>query len=215
VLLEISNMKEPQTEYIWGCKWQNGQMRWELYTYLFRNSTRKAATELRWYPMLRGKQVPSDLHIVSTDLFDDETARGPLEHCYWSRQPLQLPFWGWGTQNGAHESRYVADKRARLKNNASVYLRSIGITDVDIGELEYPCEEVCVHNKAEDSIYIQYLGISFDDFVLFLQRNSYPQALLDHITDNADKYRNLVHEVTQVYDRRSGQYVRSGFYGNL
>jgi hypothetical protein len=215
VLLEISRMTENNNEYVWGCKWYNGIMRWELYTYLFKNSKPKTEYEIESYKddALFGDK----LCVVSTDLFDADPVVGPDRHKYWADQDLMLPFIGWGTQGSddAHESYYILDRYARFKKNFKEYLRAIHITETDAFELDYECDEVCIFNKKKDEIFVMYLGIKLDDFINFLISNKYPGYFISHVIENYSKYVNIVHEIAIVYDIKSRRVVRTAFYGNV
>jgi hypothetical protein len=73
---------------------------------------------------------------------------------------------------------------------------------------------MCLWNKKGD-YFIQWLGISIDDFIHFLVENDYGLCFINHITENRNKYSYLAHEITIVYDKVSLTPYRSGFYGCL
>ena len=66
--------------------------------------------------------------------------------------------------------------------------------------LKYNCSYYCIHNKNPEQIFIQYLGISINDFILFLEEFKYSYMLIEHIKTNVDKYNDILHEITIVYD---------------
>ena len=75
------------------------------------------------------------------------------------------------------------------------------------------CKYICVHNKFDGNIFIQYLGIDIEEFINFLNEYEYPTSLLNHVVDNKHMYRNIAHEITIVYDIKTMKAVRTGFYG--
>ena len=79
--------------------------------------------------------------------------------------------------------------------------------------LKYVCKHICIHNKGLDQIFIQYLGISVEDFISFLRHFEYPISLLDHVLTNKKRYNDISHEITVVYDKTTQQVVRTSFYG--
>jgi hypothetical protein len=80
---------------------------------------------------------------------------------------------------------------------------------------QYNCKHICVHNKMNNQLFIQYLGITVEDFVWFLIKFGYDIHLIKHVITNMHMYRNINHEITIVYDIQTGEPIRSGFYGIL
>ena len=78
---------------------------------------------------------------------------------------------------------------------------------------KYKCTHYCIHNKYTNQIFIQYLGISVDDFINFLYEFNYPNNLQIHVKDNMNKYKNIIHEITIVYDIETTKPIRSAIYG--
>jgi len=82
---------------------------------------------------------------------------------------------------------------------------------------DYSCKNICIHKKilspTKTDFFIQYLGISVHDFLKFLNLFQYPDALILHVIANVQKYEELVHEITIVYDAVTCMPIRSGFYG--
>ena len=77
--------------------------------------------------------------------------------------------------------------------------------------LKYTCKEYSVHNKFDNSIFIQYFDIGIDNFILFLEEFKYP--ILNHVKKHKNKYKNICHEVTIVYELETDKVLRTGFYG--
>lgn len=215
VLLEISQYVKKNVEYVWGCKWQDGCMRWEIYTYTFKNSKLKSDEELAAYddPEIYNENVC----IVSTDFYDADPVVGPDRHRYYTKQDLILPFKGWGDRgaNNEPESHYIIDKSDRFIENFNDYLAEIGITTKYKFNPEYECDEICIHNKNKEEIFIQYLGVTVDAFLSFLMKNKYPDHLISHVIENKSMYQNILHEITVVYDIHTGRTIRTAFYGNV
>ena len=94
------------------------------------------------------------------------------------------------------------------------YMTKLGYNDIkdsfrDIILNKYKCYEICIHNKKHNQIFVQYLGISNSDFITFLTENNYMKNIIDFV-DNDYIINN---EITIVYDIKSKEIVRSGFYG--
>jgi hypothetical protein len=81
---------------------------------------------------------------------------------------------------------------------------------------KYTSYDICIHNKKPGEIFVQYLGLTNEEFVEFLTVNGYPQHIIDFVTNqiNIGTY-NINNEITIVYNTETQEVVRSGFYGNL
>ena len=81
---------------------------------------------------------------------------------------------------------------------------------------KYECYQICIHNKTDKQIFVQYLGISNEDFLSFLNFNNYPNHLINFIEKqvNLDNYK-INNEITIVYATDTQKVVRTGFYGNI
>ena len=211
VLLEITQRTKNGTSYVWGVKWENGRLRWELYTYFFNKTG--------WLKSAPEGDPP--LLITSIDLFDAPEPCGPLTHAYSSSQgrDLSLPFFGFVTQGDEKlpESRFVADRNDRFPGRFTEHLKAIGVKR-DATHLQgllgaYACDYICIHNKREDELYIQYYNISVEAFVSFLLEHAYPPRLISHVLAHKEQYRNIRHEITVVYRFDTGKPVRTAFYG--
>ena len=75
---------------------------------------------------------------------------------------------------------------------------------------KYKCYETSIHNKNKDHIFIQYLGISLNDFVSFLKDNDYASNIINVVLN--EPY-NLNNEITIVYNLNDLKIVRSAIYG--
>jgi Cupin-like domain len=195
VLLEITNRKRDGQSYIWGCKWHNNVMRWELYTYT----------------------LHSNPIIVSTDLFDTKNPVGPITHKYYSLKLGQsFPYEGYGTMGEPEEpeSKFIVDFTHKFNGE---HLKRIGISDMSLIYLfrKYPCEQICVFNKQSDEIFVQYYNISIDNFIHFLIENKWPSKFISYVMSNKELYKNIRHEITIVYNIKTRAHVRTAFYGNV
>jgi len=132
----------------------------------------------------------------------------------------QLPFWGNGSylrnNKKITESKiFVIDSYESFKLNYDDYMIKL---DYEVIKDEfktiildkYECYEICIHNKHPEQIFVQYLGISNKDFTNFLIDNEYDQPIIDYYKNNNFKINN---EITIVYDIKTKEIVRSGFYG--
>jgi hypothetical protein len=208
VLNNISKLfyKYPHTNLIWGVKKDGNNYRWEIYYYTLRE----------------------DIRIRSWDILGDKYDISEEEHYYFKHDdvPLGLPFWGYGKfkKQGVlyPESKiFVIDTYRSFYDNYNKYMDKLGYGVIkqifrDVVLEKYTCYEICIHNKKPDQIFIQYLGISNQDFLQFLIEQAYPANVVDFVQKNinANKY-YINNEITIVYDIKSQQIVRSGFYGNL
>ena len=211
VLRAITHRTKNGTSYVWGVKREKDGLRWELYTYFF--------DKKGWLESAPEGDPP--LLITSIDLFDREEPVGPTTHAYFSSQGrvLSLPFFGFGTQgdDGRPESRFVVDRNDRFPDRFFEHLKAIGI-ERDAGHLKdllgaYACDYICIHNKREDELYVQYYNIPIEAFISFLVEHDYPPRLVSHVLANRERYRNIRHEITVVYGFDTGKPVRTAFYG--
>lgn len=213
---------------VYGCKQGPGDtMRVELYSYHFHPQfpTRPLA-----FRRLAPNGVPAvDLAterrgciLHSVDLRGADPVVGPAVHFYYREQPtLYLPLFGRGTEataaGGEHpESRFVVDTATAVQARFVEYMARLQFTDVPAAWrpllTRYAATYLCIHNKFTGQLFLQFLGITFDDFVHVLEEHGYPVVFVEHVKAHRDQYVDLIHEVTLVYDAR-GAPVRTAFYG--
>lgn len=197
--------KYQNSNLIWGFKKNKNEYRWEVYNYTLENKT----------------------IITSWDLYSDCYEISDEEHYYFKHDgPDGLPFWGYGKYKKNNiiydESKiFVVDNYDSFSTNYDDYMERLDYQSIktkfrkNILE-KYKCYQICVHNKKINEIFIQYLGISNDDFVEFLLTNNYPSYVIDFVVDkiNLNQYK-INNEITIVYDIKTQNILRSGFYGNL
>lgn len=197
---------------VWGCKKQGDHMRWEVYQYQYdiKDSSKMS-------PLLKNH----DVVITSRDVYDTQDVIGDEDHIYKCDDGyVGYPFFGHGYKNGNDpESIFVLDGTNRFKANYVEYMKKIGFGD-RVNKFfsyldQYECKHICVHNKLNNQFFIQYLGITVEDFAWFLVNFGYDIHLIKHVISNMHMYRDVNHEITIVYDIETGQPVRSGFYGIL
>lgn len=209
VLSNISKLylKYKDTNLIWGFKKYKNFYRWEIYNYTLDDMTRITS----W-----------DIHSGEYHISDDE-------HYYFKYNDISslgLPFWGYSKYKKDNElydesKIFVVDDYHSFNVNYDNYMDRLGYGDIKttfkkVILEKYGCYQICIHNKTEGEIFVQYLGISNKDFLVFLIMNEYPQHIIKFVKKQMrlKKY-NINNEITIVYDIESQNIIRSGFYGNL
>lgn len=209
VLNNISKLYEKYGSIIliWGFKKTGDEYRWEIYRASFMNKTK----------------------ITSWDIHSNEYNISEEKHYYFKigdESTNKLPFWGYGKYKKNNiiydESKiFVVDTYDAFNKNYDEYMDrldygSIKTTFKDIILEKYKCNEICIHNKKPNQIFVQYLGITNDEFVDFLTINQYPEYIINFVTENVEMNNyNIINEITIVYDIDKQNIIRSGFYGNL
>ena len=193
--------KNGKNKTVWGCKNKNGELRWEFYKYT----------------------LDSNKVVESFDVFNKEPYIGDEKHYYYKlhkNTKTRFPFWGYGTYelDGKEypESKiFVIDSYTNFSNNYITFMKKLGYSNIaekfkNIILKKYKCYEICIHNKKEGQIFVQYLGISKKDFTSFLKECNYNMKLIKHIETSNYKINN---EITLVYNIKTMNIIRSGFYG--
>ena len=218
VLREVTKMKdEAKSPLIWGCKWQDGVMRWEIYAYHFNIHNNSYNN-----PNLEGfrlkEKTPCLIH--SIDLLDRDDPIGPDIHYYYkTSEGSDFPIFGTGTTGlETPESIFCIDTQDQMKKHFKNHFQKIGFKEENIERYKvlldkYDCKQNAIWNKYKDQIYIQYFGISLSDFIQFLKEHKYPKKLIDHVSKH--NYQEIEHEISIIYDLKTLQPVRTGFYGIL
>ena len=208
VLCNISKLFEKYGQnLVWGFKKSGDDYRWEIYKY-----------DLQQDPII----TSWDLHKNAYDISD-------IEHYYFKEDtntPLGLPFWGVSKfkKDGDlyEESKiFVLDDYIPFKENYDLYMSKLGYGIIknkfkEIILEKYKCYQICIHNKTENQIFVQYLGISNKDFISFLNLYDYPSHLTNFIEEqiSLDNYK-INNEITIVYEIDTQKVIRTGFYGNI
>jgi|694.fasta_scaffold09781_7 hypothetical protein len=222
---------------VWGCKLKDGKMRWELYMYhylpdlsnnkneelikvLIENNDDNDRKSLYEY---NKECMNKDLIIHSFDINLDSNPVDSDVHLYYKAGGYSKPFFGYGKtilRDGSieFESNYVLDEQVNFYNNFEEYTKTIKAKNVkNCKELLklYKCKDICIFSKNQDEIFIMYIGISLHDFIKFLNKYNYPDSLINHVKENKDKYMNIKHEITIVFNKRTLNVIRTAFYGVL
>lgn len=195
---------------VWGCKKEGKNMRWEIYQYQYDIKESSKIT-----PLLRDHNVV----ITSKDVYDTPEVIGHENHIYTRDDTsLDYPFFGHGYKNeNETESIFVLDYTCSFKNNFMKYMKHIGFEEHTNKFHQYlnnyTSKHICASNKFKDQLFLQYIGITVEEFLSFLIRFEYDQHLIKHVMNNMHLYRDINHEITIVYDIKTMKPVRSGFYG--
>ena len=211
---------------IWGFKKKGDELRWEIYFYHFDMQNSSMETNLKNVCI---KDVPSckyfssfdkTMIIHSFDMYNNEKAWGEDMHLYHRSSDMVIPFFGNGSTISVQgviskESLFVLDTSTNFINHFSSHLKNIQLDAQDFETYlkHYKCKNICIHNKFDGNIFIQYLGIVVIDFIQFLKQFKYPTVLIDHVIKYCDFYENIEHEITIVYNIETKIPVRSAFYG--
>lgn len=210
VLSEVSKFHETfkANNLVWGFKKTSGAdgvYRWELYHYTL-------------------DQQPS---ITSWDLTNSTPVKGDAVHFYYNHDKdntVKLPFWGYGTEYKNERitpeaNMFVVDCYEGFVANYDNHMKKLGFDHIKNTFKELICNkystyEISVHNKKENQIFVQYLGIQTSEFLSFLIENNYPTSLVNYVRQHINKLK-INHEITIVYDTTTREPIRSGFYGLL
>ena len=208
VLSNISKLFEKHgCNLVWGFKKSGNDYRWEIYKY----------------------DLQQDPIITSWDIYENTYEISDVEHYYFKENthtPLGLPFWGISKYKKGddlyEESKiFVLDDYIPFKENYDSYMKKLGYDDIsdkfkNIILEKYKCYQICIHNKTDNQIFVQYLGISNQDFLSFLNLNDYPSHLINFVEEQIKLNRyNINNEITIVYEIHTQKVVRTGFYGNI
>lgn len=207
----ISKLEHFPNKSVWGCKKEGKHMRWEIYQYQYDIIDPSIIT-----PLLRDH----DIVITSTDIYDTQEVFGNESHIYKHDNGVVYPFFGHGYKNGDEpESIFVLDETERFKSKFKNYMEKIEF-GVDVNKFysyldQYTSKHICIFNKFKDQIFIMYFGLKVDEFLWFLIKYGYDTHLIQHVMMNTHLYKDICHEIAIVYDIKTGEPVRSGFYGIL
>ena len=229
---------------VWGCKRmaESGVMRWEVYAYHFnyvntgrRNTDKVIDLLLDQHPYARAEAGLPEALLHSFDVADAPTIPEILNgnvHVYKTLPgcgagPITLPVFGEGTTvspagDVTRESSYVIGTRAQFTDHYMHFMTGVGFEESTATAFQavvlerYPGSPVlCVHNKFDGNVFVQYLGVSTAEFLQFLQAFAYPRSLCTHVAEHADKYAAVPHEITIVFHGETHIPIRTAFYGTL
>ena len=228
------NKSDPLKKLVWGCKKQDDVYRWEIYNYHYEQYDNTKTNKTDWTAIILNRNSISrkiaciikekKTIINSVDILNSVDCLNGEHHSYEmgkNMTALILPFYGNGYDiiNNKRQkvSTFVYDTYENVIKNGEKYCCQLKLSyNNKVKELlqKYKACDMCLWNKKGD-YFIQWLGISIDNFIHFLQENNYGQCFINHIMENRNKYDFLAHEITIVYDKVTLTPYRSGFYGCL
>ena len=230
------NKSDPLKRLVWGCKKQDDVYRWEIYNYHYDQYNNTIINKTDWRAIVLNENensISRKIAIImnnkktiinSIDILNSVECLNNQHHSYEmckNMTGLILPFYGNGydiiNNKKQKVSTFIYDNYESLIKNGETYCCELKLDyNNKVKELlqKYKATDMCLWNKKGD-YFIQWLGISIDDFIHFLQENEYGQCFINHIIENRNKYEYLAHEITIVYDKVSLSPYRSGFYGCL
>jgi hypothetical protein len=227
---KIYDRKENNKKLIWGCKKQNDTYRWEVYYYHFEtNNINIICKESIKDLCIEGlaESIIHDLYnenvvIHSIDILNDNTENYNNEiHTYECDNERKAPFYGSGydyiDNKKIKVSEFIYDTYENCLLNSSTYFKELGLDyNEEIKKIltKYNSINMCIWNKKGD-YFIQWLTITIDDFICFLEEFNYNEEFVGYIKTNRDQYINISHEITIVFDKNKLLPIRSGFYGCL
>ena len=234
IIQKIYDIKLKNKYLIWGFKKKDDEYRWEIYIYHFKPSKfEDKCKENIFIKNIINNNIPNkdlvnelinnpNIIINSFDILNNNNIFNDEIHTYEKvLYDNQLPFWGSGydiinlkkTQVG----NFIYDDTQNFLKNAEYYLKKLGLpSNSDVIKLlhKYDCKNMCLWNKNND-LFIQWLVISIDDFINFLQENNYKEDFVNFILSNKNEFTYISHEITIVYNKDTLIPIRSGFYGCL
>jgi hypothetical protein len=225
-LVSLLQGKLQENNIVYGVKQVlGGAMRWELYSYHYNKLDQNKPPATGMDSML----LDTALHNVvvhSKDFFatNGNITMGPDTHTYKKVTNFLYPHFGSGhvlKNNGQEhlESVYVISDRKNMLANIDAYLNVLKytVTAETVVPLlkKYNCKDLALFQKFDGNVFIIYLGISVEDYALFLVEHQYPSNIKRHVAAHSKRYRDIVHEVAVVYSLETLAPVRSAFYGVL
>lgn len=221
---------------VWGIKHDldpNVHTRWELYLYrLHYRRPNPLVSEVPVEPAETGFALTQPGHVITS--LDLEVSNPPEKvdsrnRWYVSREMVRVEFPFWGNVRTVRKGQrkeplphswFVIDTQVNIRERLHEVCARLELTDVN-AELvsKYECLDVAVYHKRESNeLGIQYLGISVNDFVLFLHEFRWPQEFIRWYLGNREEFALMENEVTINYRRgEQNEWVpaRSSVYGLL
>jgi hypothetical protein len=232
IIQKIYNKKTPNTKLIYGFKKENNTYRWEIYYYHYhyktkqinRNNNKDIYNNSLSDFIINDLDNNNNIIINSVDILNNDQYFNNIVHTYEAKinnSLDKLPFYGMGFDIINNSKYKVGDFIYSSKNdiihNVKQYFNELKLpynNNVYNILIKYDCQDMCIWNKNEN-LFIQWFVISVDDFIDFLQEFNYKSEFINYIIENKEKYKNISHEITIVYNKNILQPIRSGFYGCL
>lgn len=230
----IYDAKQKSKRLVWGCKNYNGEYRWEVYNYHYGTSDHNNAIKNDWQNIMFNQSYASpevvatmndkNTIINSIDILNDPNCFNAEHHTYErviDGTSLTTPFYGAG-YDIIHQVKhkmctYIYDTYDNFFKNKELYFEQLDLPyNIEIERIlhKYKTRNICLCNKHGD-YFIQWLKISVDDFIHFLQENNYGECFIQYVIEHKNDYAHIPHEVTIVFHRTNMTPFRSGFYGCL
>jgi len=230
---KIYDSKHSEKKIIWGFKKHNDEYRWEIYYYHYLPNDIGNTHKCELNDFLKDNKYPlteqtiSDLQdektiIHSIDIFNNDTVFNTNEvHTYkCSKKESVLPFHiiGYDYINNKRltVSTTIYDSYNHSLKNSKTHFEKLGLDYNDnIGKLlkKYKSLNLNISNK-KGQYFIQWLTITVDSFIEFLEEFNYNKMFTEHVKNNRNNYMYIGHDITIVYDKDLNP-VRTGFYGCL
>ena len=78
-------------------------------------------------------------------------------------------------------------------------------------------EIISIYKKSENYISIQWYGISYDDYIMFLKLNNWPINFIEYIENNQNDLLHIRREITINYKIINDELIidRTSIYGSV
>lgn len=175
------------------------------------------------------KDVPlTPSTIWSYDLFDKDKMFGDKINLYTENKIKEKDIVYWGnqfTKDAYGKSKeglflcFYKEYNLNLSRDLNYDFNEIQLKHSELILKEYNCKEYNISNKKEANgetiFFVQYFGISDEEYEQFLIKNKYPKSILNHYQQNKEFYKTMSKEITEVYkiSEKGFERFRCGFYG--
>jgi hypothetical protein len=166
--------------------------------------------------------------IWSYDLFDNDILFGDKINFYTENKIKDKDIIYWGNQftkdiNGkSKEGLFLCFYKGYDLNLSKDLNYNFNLNQLKSAELilkKYNCKEYNISNKKEANgetiFFVQYFGISDEEYEQFLLKNKYPSSILLNYQQNKQFYKSMSKEITEVYQIKDLDFClkRSAVYG--
>jgi hypothetical protein len=218
---------------VWGVKWRDGRLGWELYFYDYKRRERERSITLLQQilrPFAASGVCPNEHHpyfMFSLDVDRDLVlgSRTLDEVHMYVGNPGSTVSSGicYSLTPGATRLEnfyFFFDARKQAQEIAAKTACSahVDTTRVTVDQILWPelreCRVIVVANKqTHDAVY--FSGIRVDQLLFFLRRMRYPTPLIAHVEAHRAELDHLQYDVGLDYRMEEGElvYLKSGYYG--
>ena len=166
--------------------------------------------------------------IWSFDFYDTDEFFGDKVNFYFKSKELPNNILYWGTQftksiNGIEKTGnfFCFNKKHQLNliEDLNYNFSKLQLNAAQKVINKYNCKEYNISKKHEEDgsliFFVQYFGISDDEFESFLINNNYPKLLIRDYSNNKQLYVDMLKEVTEVFKITSTGFelYRCALYG--